>query len=263
MVVRARGLVTSGVAAGLGLVAAVIGCQLLAKVDRSVLGPGGGGSGGGAARGGAGGTPSGGASCGSSSDCGASQFCDPSVAGGTCLSRKGNGEPCVRADECASGHCPEDEGVCCAAVCAAGGCVAGVLHEPEHCDGSGQCAPGTETPCPGGLGCLDAVSCRASCALDGDCASAAAHCEAGACVPDLPNGGACDEASDCASGSCPADDGVCCDTTCADKCEACLGSKTGGADGACAAVALDTDPDGDCGGDKCCRGIGTCGGHGC
>ncbi|MBI4956547.1 MAG: hypothetical protein HY908_31310 [Myxococcales bacterium] len=258
-----RGRVASGIAAGLVLVAAVHGCQLLAKVDRSVLGPGGGGAGGDLASGGmaSGGAP--GASCVSSSDCDPSQYCDPSVAGGTCASEKGNGEPCALDDECASGHCPGADGVCCATACAAAGCVAGVLHEAEHCDGSGLCAPGTGTPCPGGFGCLDAVSCRSSCALDGECASAAAHCEAGACVPDLPNGGACDEASDCASGACPADDDVCCATACDKKCEACRGSKTGGSDGVCGAVELDTDPDGDCGGDKCCRGIGTCGGHHC
>ncbi len=56
--------------------------------------------------------------------------------------------------------------------------------------------------------------CARSCADDGFCA-AAAHCVDGECVPDIPNGEACTEDRDCASGHCAngfcCPDGLCCD----------------------------------------------------
>ena len=57
-------------------------------------------------------------------------------------------------------------------------------------------------------------TCRTTCTLDSHCWSGY-HCDGGACVADAANGAACDEDSDCASGSCDndgvgfADDGWC------------------------------------------------------
>ncbi len=69
---------------------------------------------------------------------------------------------------------------------------------------------------------------------------AAAGGDAGSGEP----GKACDVAAACASGQCV--DGVCCESACAGPCEACVASKTGEADGACAPVLSDTDPDDEC-----------------
>jgi hypothetical protein len=69
-------------------------------------------------------------------------------------------------------------------------------------------------------------------------------CNAGAC--DLDNGQSCTTGSQCLSGNCPAADGVCCDTACGTKCNACTMAKTGVANGTCAPVTADTDPDNEC-----------------
>jgi hypothetical protein len=57
-------------------------------------------------------------------------------------------------------------------------------------------------------------------------------------------GGTCVADKDCTAGTCA--DGVCCDRACDGTCEACVASKTGAADGTCAAVTVATDPDHEC-----------------
>ena len=52
-----------------------------------------------------------------------------------------------------------------------------------------------------------APGCDTDCTSDFDC-DATAHCDAGACFPDMPDGGVCDEHSDCQSGHCQ--NGYCC-----------------------------------------------------
>jgi hypothetical protein len=66
------------------------------------------------------------------------------------------------------------------------------------------------------------------------------------CVPVHDRGEACSEHEQCASGFCPGDDGVCCDTNCTDTCESCSGAKTGGEDGTCGPIAMGEDPDAEC-----------------
>jgi hypothetical protein len=50
----------------------------------------------------------------------------------------------------------------------------------------------------------------------------------------LPNGGACVQSNQCTSGFCV--DGICCNTSCTNPCQACTMAKTGVADGKCAAA---------------------------
>jgi hypothetical protein len=50
----------------------------------------------------------------------------------------------------------------------------------------------------------------------------------------LPNGGACVQSNQCTSGFCV--DGVCCNTSCTNPCQACTMAKTGVAEGKCAAA---------------------------
>jgi hypothetical protein len=66
------------------------------------------------------------------------------------------------------------------------------------------------------------------------------------CMGDRPLGAACTDASQCQSGQCPEDDGICCDSPCALICEACTSDKTGVADGVCDFVKGGTDPDAEC-----------------
>lgn len=72
-----------------------------------------------------------------------------------------------------------------------------------------------------------------------DCGGTCPPCESALGEP-------CSADTDCDSGHCPPDDGVCCDTACALTCEACLGTKTGGEDGICDFVLTATDPDDEC-----------------
>ncbi|MFO0677028.1 MAG: DUF1554 domain-containing protein [Polyangiaceae bacterium] len=73
-------------------------------------------------------------------------------------------------------------------------------------------------------------------------------------------GAACTSAPECASGSCV--DGVCCNVACGGLCEACVASKTGGTDGTCRSVTVDTDPDAECASDPTLCKAGTCDGAG-
>ena len=77
---------------------------------------------------------------------------------------------------------------------------------------------------------------------DTDCGD---HCEA--CPPPLLDlGSPCGSDSECKSGHCPAQDGLCCDLPCDSLCMACAGSKTEYTDGVCAPVTAATDPDLEC-----------------
>ena len=130
------------------------------------------------------------------------------------------------------------------------------------CDGSGICSP-SSAPCDP-YQCAG-NACGTTCASDANCTSnawcdATQRCQAKGGV-----GVACAGAHECASGFCT--DGVCCDTTCSGACQACSAAKKGsGTDGTCGAVAVGTDPDGDCpddgpatcNRDGACSGLGTC-----
>ena len=96
---------------------------------------------------------------------------------------------------------------------------------PGICD-SGACIDGEATSC-GYFSCelgedtgdRCATTCVAAGVDDDTYCIGSAHCDLGGCVPDEPNGGVCDEDTDCASDHC--DNGFCCN------------------DGACCAIATD------------------------
>ncbi len=87
-----------------------------------------------------------------------------------------------------------------------------------------------------------------------DCGGPCPSCEA----PLGELGAPCEMAAQCASGHCPAGDGVCCDTRCDLTCEACVETKTGAADGLCRLVPAKLDPDAECPSED----VATCGSNG-
>ncbi|HEX8699225.1 MAG TPA: kelch repeat-containing protein [Myxococcaceae bacterium] len=74
----------------------------------------------------------------------------------------------------------------------------------------------------------DASGSSNPCTTDADCA-AGSYCAAGNCTAKQPNGVACGSANQCTSGNCV--DGVCCDSTCGEACDAC---NLAGSVGTCA-----------------------------
>jgi hypothetical protein len=73
-----------------------------------------------------------------------------------------------------------------------------------------------------------------------------------------PLGAPCRGNGDCASNSCPPDDGICCDTPCNGVCRGCAAAKTGVADGTCTPIPAYDDPDAECNATKACDGVNTC-----
>jgi hypothetical protein len=167
------------------------------------------------------------------------------------------GAPCTSAPACFSGYCVD--GVCCSGPCSAL-CLACAGAKTGAADGT--CAPVLAATDPDG-DCTDTGS--PSCAQNGLCDGAGAcqkYPQSSGCTPNACAGNAA-----CTSGHCV--DGICCDTACTGPCVACTAAKKGGgADGVCGAVAIDTDPDGDCptdvnypascGADGLCDGTGKC-----
>lgn len=79
----------------------------------------------------------------------------------------------------------------------------------------------------------------------------------------VPDGGICNSAAECASGSCV--DSFCCDTACDGICESCVAAVKGSGDnGVCGPIAAGTDPQGECldGGAAACQQNGLCDGAG-
>ncbi|NOY91509.1 MAG: hypothetical protein GXP55_09935 [Deltaproteobacteria bacterium] len=88
--------------------------------------------------------------------------------------------------------------------------------ESASCE-SAMCVSGTLTDCAlfscedgGESGSRCATSCDPGTGDDDNLCILAAHCDGAACVTDEPNGGVCDEDTDCSSGHC--DGGYCCDS---------------------------------------------------
>ena len=153
--------------------------------------------------------------------------CGPAAAGTDPRGRCTADDPatCARNGFCdGSGACAlyPSGSVCGAATCS-NNAPTGFL-----CDGAGSCATMTAPPCDPYACATD--SCRTTCALDGDCA-ANAYCEGGQCVAQFPDGDACTEGRECASGFCI--DGYCCDRACDGQCEACDAT---GSEGACTGI---------------------------
>lgn len=176
--------------------------------------------------------------CTDDSVCIAAAHCDERT--GTCVPDIQDGSPCVDQSDCASGHCQNGfccaEGDCCRqpsdcpdsfrvaarcddvatcqgtrldATCVSSMCGTGAPTPDDTACGvetqALDCSPNTPRFCTGAL-VQTAPSCATSCTNDGECVEGF-HCD-GTCVPDVVDGGACDEASDCVSGHCQ--NGFCC-----------------------------------------------------
>ena len=181
-------------------------------------------------------TPGCATTCTADTDCDANAHCDT-----VCVPDVPDGDLCDEDSDCVSGHCQNN--FCCAAgdCCrSATDCPASYARAPS-CDSTSSCQGtrdaatclsfqcGTMTgvaddsACGSGIlasdcglypsrFCTGATSqmsptCPTSCASDSEC-DTNAHCDLSMCTVDLPNGAACDEASDCVSGHCQ--NGFCC-----------------------------------------------------
>lgn len=242
-------------------------------------------------------------SCTTHADCASGLIC----LGGTCTSKKLNGSSCLDGGECASTNCVN--GTCCDkpcfgecescrevgavgtcklkpafATCGLTGCSGSFRVTAGTCSGSSNvCVPSSITPCPDGLKCADASSCKASCTSDGDCVTgvcdtATGKCAAPAFDAGLPDVGTapiadapaptlptkpvvtgdftrCSKDTDCSTGHCV--EGVCCNTDCADRCHSCALLSN---PGQCTEEPIGVDLKNECGPAASC--LGTCGGAG-
>ncbi|MBW2454894.1 MAG: hypothetical protein JRI68_10300 [Deltaproteobacteria bacterium] len=256
------------------------GCNVIFGIEQHEPFPaGGGGSGGSSGTGGGAGD----APCSSPDDCSGAdttceyRTCDAGACGvaqatadtpcnedgGQVCDGEGSCVECNTADQCDAGDSCEQH-LCVNLACS-----------NDTQDGSEtdvDCGGGDCPPCANGLECLVYSDCQsrfcdtgggtggsggsaggvcAPCVADGDCAPITdAWCDTntngGECADQLADGSPCTVANECLSGNCPSGDSVCCDTACERQCEACVGTKTGGADGACAPVTAGSDPDTEC-----------------
>jgi hypothetical protein len=76
-------------------------------------------------------------SCAKDEDCGETPgtYCK----GGTCVKKKDNGDACAGSNECGSGNCPKQDGVCCETACE-GSCVS-CLNAKTGILATGKCGP--------------------------------------------------------------------------------------------------------------------------
>jgi hypothetical protein len=147
-------------------------------------------------------------------------------------------------------------------------CMGSSLTPRPRCNGTGKCEPRDVEPCPGGLRCASATTCKVACAADADCVMGqVCNLSEGRCVPGLALGAACDATAaggGCGSGFCV--DGVCCESACTGSCRGCTMARTGMPSGQCSFVRPGTDPDNECavqdrstcGRDGMCDGQGAC-----
>ncbi len=210
--------------------------------------------------------------------CIATAHCD----GGVCVSDVPDGGTCDEDSDCNTTHCDNGyccgSGTCCATDgdCPGGGMPTRVCDNPRACQGhrgvvtceSSTCRAVSgiddDTACTAAVeaiscGLVNPVQCAggdpqptgdrtcpAMCLTDGDCI-AAAHCQVGFCVPDLPPGGTCGRNQDCMPGlTCV--DNTCCTSVCNGSCEAC---NLPGSQGTCTPVPPGADPAGECAGFAC------------
>jgi hypothetical protein len=244
--------------------------------------------------------------------------------GGTCTKKKDNGDACLGANECGSGFCPKQDGVCCDkacdgscvscltvktggaigtcssvkastdpdkecgdagaatcganntgcngaadkpacnvypadAQCAAAVCKNGKAIPALSCDGKGMCVPQQGTSCAPYTCDAAGAACLKTCTKDSEC-DGEHWCDLNAktCQAKKNKGDGCTGNSQCASGFCPTQDGVCCDKSCGSTCEACLLSKTGLPNGTCGNILALKDPDAECAGATQCCSQGSC-----
>ncbi|MBI4700362.1 MAG: hypothetical protein HY744_04190 [Deltaproteobacteria bacterium] len=153
------------------------------------------------------------------------------------------GEAVCQQRRCVPGSCANDKldgsetDLDCGGDCA--GCANG-----KTCQEAGDCQSGF---CAGGGEGGDPQSRCAACQGEPDCAAApGTYCEGGVCAKKKLAGDVCGGAHECLSGSCPAQDGACCEAPCDSLCQACRMDKTGQPNGVCAPVEAGEDPDKEC-----------------
>ena len=119
-------------------------------------------------------------------------------------------------------------------------CVGYTFYPNDYCNGTGDCVNTPSQFCVAYV-CNEAgTACLESCSDDADCQSIF-YCLGNACTPKKDNGETCIAANECLSDQCV--DGYCCDTSCANGCEAC---NVAGSVGTCTFHSLNTDPEDDC-----------------
>ena len=260
----------------------IVGCELIATVDRDLIDNGTGGTGA-TGGGGTGGTGTGTGNMGG----GGGETCDETQCPGNdtdCRFRICDASDMCDFENATLGTTCTDTADPDAAVCdGAGTCVEcndnNDCTDPEICDTANNvCVPmecmdgmmnGMETgtdcggpdcgDCPNGQGCVDFNDCQSG-VCDGTmtcvaCDEATNACQAGnycdsndECQAQKIQADACAQADVCTNCSidsqCPNNcvEGVCCDGACSAGCQSCLAANTGGTNGVCSNVSDGTDP---------------------
>lgn len=164
--------------------------------------------------------------------------CPSGACDGQFACKRYTGADCSGATQCLSNYCVD--GFCCNNICM-GECYAcSTAKKGSGYDGvCGVIASGTNP--------------------DGECSNGGTCTGSGACTTaqtKYANGNTCVSAAQCDSGYCA--DGVCCDSWCTGRCQACTAAKKGqGVDGTCGNIVAQSDPDDECG-NGACSGQGTC-----
>ena len=170
--------------------------------------------------------------------------------------RDPNAPPCDKGLVCYDGRCEKPR---------LGSCTTSIECSDGQACNDGQCLHYAAT-------CAFDSNCRADyfCGPDGEClkrqANEAACTAAKQCLSDFCSDGvcrdiklvgeSCSSGRECEFGFCV--DGVCCQSACTDKCQSCIASTNGVADGACLVTKAGLDPRSDCAGDVACNGHGAC-----
>ncbi len=161
--------------------------------------------------------------CTSSRQCASGRFCD----NGRCVTLKVQGVSCASSAECQTGFCAD--GVCCNQACS-GSC--------DRCNLSsaslGTCAPAPASD-PGSPACGGAIVCNGTLAdcpiFCGTGCPSNTFCSGTYCSAKKTNGVTCGASTECQSNFCV--DGVCCNTGCADSCDACSVAQGAVTNGTC------------------------------
>ena len=72
-------------------------------------------------------------SCNSDGDCAPTAYCD--MGNNTCVPKKQNGDGCTATNQCLSGFCPGDDGICCNVACS-GTCEACLMSKTGSANGT-------------------------------------------------------------------------------------------------------------------------------
>ncbi|MBM4353600.1 MAG: hypothetical protein FJ109_07340, partial [Deltaproteobacteria bacterium] len=179
-------------------------------------------------------------------ECGLCKLCSGQ---GTCLNANNGEDPkdeCTQEDQSTckkDGQC-DGQGACrlwaASTVCVQQSCVDFTMYPADFCSGTGTCVDSPSVDCKPYMCDVDGINCRTGCTDDTHC-QAVYYCLGNACVPKKANGQTCTAQNECLSNYCV--DGVCCDTGCDKKCEAC---NKDGKLGICTFHEQNTDPEDNC-----------------